>query len=116
MDESILTSIKQLLGIGDDTSFDSEIILHINSVFSILDRIAPGFPKGFRINDSTAQWSSYLTGDSHLDLVKTYMYMKVRLVFDPPTNSSLLSSLKESISEYEWRINDISESSEEVNI
>lgn len=115
MDESILDSVKQLLGIGDDKSFDSEITLHINSVFSILDRIASGFPKGFRISDSSAQWSSYLPTDTHLDLVKTYMYMKVRLVFDPPTNSSLLSSLKESISEYEWRINDISESSEEVN-
>lgn len=115
MDESILISIKQLLGIGEDTSFDSEIILHINSVFSILDRIAPGLPKSFRIMDSAAQWSSYLTSDAQLDLIKTYMYMKVRLVFDPPTNSSLLSSLKESISEYEWRINDISESFEEVN-
>lgn len=115
MDDSILVSIKQLLGIGDDTSFDSEIILHINSVFSILDRIAPGFPKGFRITSSQDNWASYLPKDSYLDLVRTYVYMKVRLVFDPPTNSSLLSSLKENISEYEWRINDVSETTMEVN-
>lgn len=109
MDESILTSIKKLLGImEDDTSFDMDIIIHINSAFSTLTQLGVGPSTGFKINNSFTLWSSFMQYDElRLEMIKTYVYLKVRLVFDPPTNSSVIESINRNISELEWRINNV---------
>lgn len=105
--ESILTSIKKLLGIAEDYEhFDADIIMHINSVLMILTQLGVGPSEGFSIDDETATWEDFLKNDiTKLSAVKTYVYMKVRLVFDPPTGSALLQSMNDSIKEYEWRLN-----------
>ena len=105
--ESILTSIKKLLGIAEEYEhFDNDIIMHINSVFMILTQLGVGPSKGFMITDSSASWDDFLPKDSEkLQAVKTYMYMKVRLMFDPPTSSAVMESMNRTISELEWRLN-----------
>lgn len=106
MDSSILTSIKKLLGIAEeDTSFDQDIIMHINTVFAILAQLGVGPANGFSIEDDGAIWSDYLGSATNLELVKSYIYMKVRSMFDPPTNSILADAMNKNISELEWRIN-----------
>lgn len=105
--ESILQSIKKLLGITEEyTAFDADIIMHINSVFMILNQLGIGPEKGFSISDETAIWSDYLPEDNkNFEAVKTYVYMKVRLIFDPPMSSAVIEAMKHSISELEWRLN-----------
>ena len=105
--ESILTSIKKLLGIAEEYEhFDNDIIMHINSVFMILTQLGVGPSKGFMITDSSASWDDFLPEDREkLQAVKTYMYMKVRLMFDPPTSSAVMESMNRTISELEWRLN-----------
>ena len=106
MDSSILTSIKKLLGIAEeDTSFDQDIIMHINTVFAILAQLGVGPANGFSIEDDGAIWSDYLGNVTNLELVKSYIYMKVRSMFDPPTSSILADAMNKNISELEWRIN-----------
>lgn len=103
--ESILTSIKKLLGITEDeTHFDQDIIMHINSVFSILTQMGVGPANGFAISDSKSIWSDFIEDDTRLELVKSYVHMKVRLLFDPPASSTILQSINSLISELEWRI------------
>lgn len=102
---SILNSIKKLLGISEDyTPFDADIIIHINSIFSILTQIGIGPPEGFSISDSTAEWSDYIGDATAIEMVKTYIYLKTKLIFDPPLNSSLTASIEKTISELEWRL------------
>lgn len=104
--DSILTSIKKLLGIDESYEiFDPDIIMHINSVFMVLRQMGVGPPGGFSISDDSAVWTDYIPEIEKIEAVKTYIYMKVRLVFDPPTSSALLDALKQSIQEYEWRLN-----------
>ena len=104
--ESILLSIKKLLGMSEDyTAFDTDVTMHINSVFSILRQLGIGPKEGFVIEDASANWSDFLGDKVTLELVKTYMYMKVKLIFDPPLNASVLQSYKDSIAEFEWRGN-----------
>ena len=105
--ESILTSIKKLLGIAEEYEhFDNDIIMHINSVFMILTQLGVGPSKGFVITDSSASWDDFLPeGGEKLQAVKTYMYMKVRLMFDPPTSSAVMESMNRMINEFEWRLN-----------
>lgn len=105
--ESILTSIKKLLGIAEEYEhFDNDIIMHINSVFMILTQLGVGPSKGFVITDSSASWDDFLPeGGEKLQAVKTYMYMKVRLMFDPPTSSAAMESMNRMINEFEWRLN-----------
>lgn len=104
--ESILTSIKKLLGITEDyTHFDADLIMHVNSVFMILTQLGVGPPEGFRIENEDAVWSDFLTDSNKLDLVKSYMHLKVKLLFDPPLNSSVIESMNRMISEFEWRLN-----------
>lgn len=108
--ESILTSIKKLLGPEEAYEhFDTDIITHINTAFMTLTRLGVGPKQGFRIEDSSAVWSDFLEDDIRLEGVKTYIYLKVKLVFDPPASSAVLQSIKESIAELEWRLNDIAE-------
>lgn len=104
--DSILTSIKKLLGITEDyTHFDTDIIMHINSVFSILTQLGVGPPEGFYIQDKTTVWDEYITDPNKIEMVKSYMYLKVRLLFDPPSSSSVIEAFNKQISEFEWRLN-----------
>ena len=109
--ESILTSIKKLLGIPeDDESFDTDIIIHINSVFMILNQLGVGPTKGFKICNKEDVWDDYIADEVTVELVKSYVYLKVRLLFDPPSTSSVMDSINRQISEFEWRLNISSES------
>lgn len=103
--DSILTSIKKLLGIAEEyTHFDQDIIMHINSVFSILTQIGVGPSEGFSISDSYAAWSDYLPDDPRLESVKSYMYLKVKLIFDPPDRTSVMEATNRMIAEFESRL------------
>lgn len=103
--EQILTSIKKLLGIGEEyTHFDQDLIIHTNSVLSILTQIGVGPVDGFSINDSSSTWNNFIQGSAQLELVKTYVYLKVKLIFDPPLTSSVIESINRTIAELEWRI------------
>ena len=104
--ESILTSIKKLLGIEEEyTQFDADIIMHINTVFLNLTQLGVGPSEGFLIEDDTAIWEDFIGDSSQLQAVKTYMYLKVKLLFDPPLSSSVTESMNRMISELEWRLN-----------
>ena len=104
--ENILNSIKAALGITEDyTHFDQQILMHINSVFMILNQLGVGPVKGF-VADQDSEWSSFFKDrDLQQELVKSYMYLKVRLLFDPPTNSFVVDSMQRQVNEYEWRLN-----------
>lgn len=106
MDASILTSTKKILGIAEDyTAFDTDIITHINSVFSTLTQLGVGPAEGFMIEDSSAMWSEFYIDDNQFNAVRSYVYLRVRLLFDPPTTSYLISSFNEQLKELEWRLN-----------
>lgn len=102
---SVLISIKKLLGIPEEVSdFDTDIIMHINSVFLTLNEIGVGPSDGFYIEDKDTLWTDYIDEGMVLNSVKSYMYLKVRLLFDPPSNSTTIESINRQISEFEWRI------------
>lgn len=102
--ESILTSIKKLLGIqAEYTAFDQDLIIHINTAFAVLNQLNIGPSYGFVIEDDTATWDEYITS-CNLTMVRSYIYMKVRLMFDPPTSGVLVESMNSMISELEWRL------------
>lgn len=104
--ESILTSIKKLLGIDEIyTQFDDDIIMHINSVFLNLTQLGVGPSEGFLIEDDTATWDDFIGDSNQLQAVKSYVYLKVKLLFDPPLSSSVTESMNRMISELEWRLN-----------
>lgn len=106
MDESILNSVKKILGIASDyDAFDTDIIIHINSVFSTLNQLGLGPDEGFMIEDDSASWGDFLLDDMRLNSVKTYVYLKVRILFDPPTSGFVLTALQEQAKELEWRLN-----------
>lgn len=104
--ESILTSIKKLLGIDENyTHFDADIVMHINGVFSILTQMGVGPANGFSISGKDETWSAFITDKPNIfSLVKSYVYMKVRLLFDPPLSSAAIESINRQISEFEWRL------------
>ena len=104
--ESILTSIKKLLGIEEEyTQFDNDIIMHINSVLLNLTQLGVGPAEGFLIEDDTATWEDFIGDSNQLQAVKSYMYLKVKLLFDPPLSSSVIESTNRMIAELEWRLN-----------
>lgn len=106
MEESILTSIKKLLGITKEyTNFDLDIIMHINTVFMVLNQLGVGPSEGFRIEDSSTTWDEYIKEDDNLEAVKSYIHLKVKLLFDPPLSSATMEAMKQSINELEWRLN-----------
>ena len=107
MIESILTSIKKLLGIEENYEhFDPDIIMHINSVLAILVQLGVGPSEGFSISGKDATWTDFLGDDlTNLEGVKTYIYMKVRLIFDPPATSAAIDSMNRLVNEFEWRLN-----------
>ena len=106
MSDSILTSIKKLLGLTEEyTYFDADILMHINMAFMVLYQIGVGPKTAFSIEDASATWSDFMGDSTDLAGVKTYIYLKVRQVFDPPQSSAAMEAIKEQIAELEWRLN-----------
>ena len=105
--ESILTSIKKLLGISDEYDhFDADIIMHINSVFMILNQLGVGPNEGFMIEDESATWEDFFTGRENLAAVRSYMYLKVKMLFEGHTlSASMIESIDRMTKEFEWRLN-----------
>lgn len=105
MVDSILKTIKSMVGVEvEDTNFDDALIPFINGALSVLTQLGVGPSTGFRIADDTKTWADLLGDREDLDLVKTNIYSRVRLKFDPPTNSFLVKALQEDITEMDWRI------------
>lgn len=105
--ESILKTVKKQMGIGDaTTAFDTDIIMNINTTFMILTQIGVGPSEGFAIKDEYALWTDFIPEDSvKFEGVKTYVYLKAKMVFDPPSSSSVMQANKDAIAELEWRLN-----------
>lgn len=104
--DSILTSIKKLLGITEEyENFDQDIIMHINSAFMILNQLGVGPKSGFSISDKSSTWDEFIPESSNLEAVKTYVHLKVKLMFDPPLSSTVIEAIKSQINELEWRLN-----------
>lgn len=111
MESSILTSIKKLLGIAEEyTHFDADIIMHINSVFSVLTQLGVGPSDGFSIEDDSTIWKDYISNIKTLQMVQSYIHLKVKLMFDPPSSSTVVDAMNKQISEFEWRLNVAAES------
>ena len=109
VEDSILLSIKKLLGMDpiEFTQYDTDLIIHINTIIEFLNQLGVDIPEGFKINDENTLWSDYLNKPEYTDIkdsIKNYIYLRVRLVFDPSTNSTLLNSINDTIKELEWRI------------
>lgn len=95
-----------MLGITEEyTYFDDDIIMHINSALMILTQLGVGPTKGFTIQSKDAVWSDFVSEEDNVEAIKTYVYLKVKLLFDPPLTSSVLDSMERLISELEWRLN-----------
>ncbi len=106
MSQSILTSTKKVLGVEEsDTSFDVDILMHINSVFATLNQLGLGPDAGYMIEDATPTWDAFLGGDKRVNSIKSYVYLKVRMMFDPPQIGHLVAAMNEQIKEFEWRLN-----------
>ena len=106
MDESILVSIKKLLGIAEDYDyFDQDIVMHINAAFMVLTQLGIGPSEGFLITDDTDTWSDFIDDATNLGSIQSYVYMKVKLMFDPPQNSFTVDSMQKLVNELEWRVN-----------
>ena len=106
MENSILKSTKKILGLSDTyDAFDLDILTHINAVFSELDQLGIGPVNGYFIEDESATWDDYLVPDNQRSIVRTLMFLKVRLLFDPPTTSFHLEASKQQIEKYEWLLN-----------
>lgn len=103
--ESILTSVKDQLGLcQDDESFDREIIIFTNAAFAILTQLGVGPLTGFSIKGYDETWDDFKVDIVQEEMAKTYLYLKVKRLFDPPANSSLAKAIDEEIHEYEWRL------------
>lgn len=107
--DSILVSVKKLLGIAEEyTAFDPDIIMSINSVFAILEQLGVGPDGGFSITDSSTTWNDYFGASEDIEqneAVKNYIALKVKLMFDPPTSSTVMQATTNLTSELEWRLN-----------
>lgn len=105
--ESILTSVKKFLGPSAEYEhFDPDIIMHINSVFMDLNDLGIGPEKAFVIEDDTSEWTDFFSEKGEtLEAVKSYMYLRVKLLFDPPASSATLASMERQIDKWEWKLN-----------
>lgn len=104
--ESILTSVKKMLGITEEyTHFDEDLIMHINSVFMILTQLGVGPSNGFYIEDDHDEWYDFIQEDALMESVKSYMKLKVEMLFDPPSSSAAMEAKNRLINEFEWRLN-----------
>lgn len=103
--DSILTSIKKMLGVAEEyTHFDNDLVMHINTVFLNLTQLGVGPVEGFMIEDKQTDWSEFIDDSLQLQAVKSYMYLKVKLLFDPPLSSAVIESTNRMIAELEWRL------------
>ncbi len=104
--ESILDTIKRLVGVcEDDNNFDTDIVVGINTAFGVLCQIGVGPEEGFAISDASSKWSDFITeNNSKFEMVKTFVHLKTKLLFDPPLSSSVLSAMNETLNELEWRL------------
>ncbi len=107
METSILIGTKKILGLAEDyTAFDHDVTTHINAAFSTLTQLGVGPAAGFMIEDETAVWNDFVDDtDFQFNSVKTYVYLRVRMLFDPPATSFVIAALNEQIKELEWRLN-----------
>lgn len=102
--DSILVTVKKLLGLDADyNAFDTDIILHINSVFMVLNQLGVGPTSPFTISGRSETWSNF-SSTTDVEALKTYMYIRVRLLFDPPDKSFVLDSYQKILQELEWRM------------
>ena len=116
MEESILNSIKDLL--GPDSSedvFDNEILIHINMAISVLTQLGVGPSEGFIVTDQDVTWSDFLGDEKDIEMAKTFVYMKVKMAFDPPSSSFVLTSLEKSCDELGWRLSVVMDSKKQSN-
>lgn len=105
MDESILETISKMLGVQvSEDYFDADIIVHINSAFNRLCQLGVGPDKPFKITGSTETWDDFMSNIADFEAVKTYIYLFVRLIFDPPTSGFVTDAIKQQMQEFEWRI------------
>ena len=103
--DSILTSVKKMLGnTAEYDHFDADLVMHINSVFTILCQLGVGPSGGFSIKNASAVWTDFIPEGSDLELVKSYMHQKVKLLFDPPLTSSVAEAMNRMIGEFEYRL------------
>lgn len=102
--DGILPTIKKMIGPSEEYDyFDPDLMIHINAALSVLRQLGIGPQEGFRLTTGQETWGEFLGDETDLEMVKDYIYMKVKLAFDPPTSSSLLASYQELIKEFEWR-------------
>ena len=106
MDDSVLTTVKKLLGIMEDYEhFDTDILFHINTVLMILNQLGVGPPNGMFVTDKSTTWRDITDGKTDLGCLQSYVFLRVKLIFDPPLTSSVIESMNRVISELEWRLN-----------
>lgn len=111
MENRILVGTKKALGLAEAyTAFDEDILMHINSTFAGLTQMGVGPEAGFSITDDTAVWADFISVDAELySMVRSYMYLKVRMLFDPPATSFTQQAFKDTLTEYEYRMNALHE-------
>lgn len=103
--DSILSSVKKMLGIDEFCdSFDQDLIIHINSTLVVLNQLGVGPAEGYFIKDTNDKWVDFIGDDKTIEIIKSYVYMKVRLLFDPPQSSAAIEAMNNLVSEFEWRI------------
>lgn len=106
MDASILVTLKKLLGLPEDYDvFDMDVMIHANSAFATLSQLGVGPEEPFAIESNSEVWSDFILNDNNLNPVKTYIYLRTRLLFDPPATSFAIEAIKKQIEELEWRLN-----------
>lgn len=115
-EESILVYVKRLLGIQSDYNhFDPDVIYGINAAFAVLTQLNVGPKEGFSISDDSTKWNEFIQDTARLSLVKEYVCLKTRLLFDPPTSNALLEAYSKTAAEYEWRLYVASDGGESQN-
>lgn len=116
MEQSILKSVKKMLGLDASyTHFDLDILMHINSAFATLNQLGIGPENGFAIEDDSAVWASFYGSDPRYNAIRTYVFLKVRFLFDPPQTQYLVSALHDQITEHETRLSIYRESTQWVD-
>ena len=116
MASSILDDTKQLCGIEPDYDhYDLDIMMHINSVFATLNQLGIGPPDGFEISGNVETWDDFLAGNKKFNSVRTYLALKVKSLFDPPTTSFHISAMEDQLQQFEWRLNVVREETEWVD-
>lgn len=115
-DDHIIPSIKKMLGLSEEnTPFDTDVVIHINSALMKLCQLGVGPKEGFTVTDYNQTWSDFLTNNIKLGAVKTYVYLQVKMLFDPPSNSIIMDAMKQQAEEIGWRLNVHAESVEKFD-